>query len=132
MTGDPPHSVPRTGHVVTLPEDPRAARLAAETLQALAAVELDAGEAEVAARLRGAAQTVLLEGDTKLSQRALELDYDLLLNLEETLGKEKVEEEWAAGREEGTAALDLESPVSSQGAGSNRQRPAGGPTSIVV
>ena len=125
MTRDPPHSVPRKGHVVTLPEDPRAARLAAETLQALAAVELDAGEAEVAARLRGAAQTVLVEGDTELSQRALELDYDLLLNLEETLGKEKVEEEWAAGREEGTAALDLESP---QDGG----RPAGGPTSIVV
>jgi hypothetical protein len=115
---------------VTLPEDPRAARLAAETLQALAAVELDAGEAEVAARLRGAAQTVLVEGDTELSQRALEFDYDLLLNLEETLGKEKVEEEWAAGREEGTAALDLESP---EDAGTDgRRRPAGGPTSIVV
>jgi hypothetical protein len=98
---------------VTLPEDPRAARLAAETLQALAAVELDAGEAEVAARLRGAAQTVLLEGDTELSQRALALDYDLLLNLEETLGKQKVEEEWAAGREKGAAALELESPASS-------------------
>ena len=125
MTRDPPHSVPRMGQAVTLPEDPRAARLAAETLQALAAVELDAGEAEVAARLRGAAQTVLVEGDTELSQRALELDYDLLLNLEETLGKEKVEEEWAAGREEGTAALDLETP---QDGG----RPAGGPTSIVV
>lgn len=115
------------GQAVTLPEDPRAARLAAETLQALAAVELDAGEAEVAARLRGAAQTVLVEGDTELSQRALELDYDLLLNLEETLGKERVEEEWAAGREEGTAALDLESPAGSQ----DGQRPAGGPTSIV-
>jgi hypothetical protein len=114
---------------VTLPEDPQAARLAAETLQALAAVELDAGEAEVAARLRGAAQTVLVEGDTELSQRALELDYDLLVNLEETLGKEKVEEEWAAGREEGTAALDLESP---QDAGTDGRRPAGGPTSIVV
>jgi hypothetical protein len=114
---------------VAFPEDPQAARLAAETLQALAAVELDAGEAEVAARLRGAAQTVLVEGDTELSQRALERDYDLLVNLEETLGKEKVEEEWAAGREEGTAALDLES---SQGAGSNGRRPAGGPTSIVV
>lgn len=114
---------------MTLPEDPRAARLAAETLQALAAVELDAGEAEVAARLRGAAQTVLVEGATELSQRALEFDYDLLLNLEETLGKEKVEEEWAAGREEGTAALDLESPA---GAGTDGQRPAGGPTSIVV
>ena len=115
------------GQAVTLPEDPRAARLAAETLQALAAVELDAGEAEVAARLRGAAQTVLVEGDTELSQRALELDYDLLLNLEETLGKERVEEEWAAGREEGTAALDLESPAGSQ----DGLRPAGGPTSIV-
>ena len=113
---------------MALPEDPHAARLAAETLQALAAVELDAGEAEVAARLRGAAQTVLVEGDTELSQRALELDYDLLLNLEETLGQEKVEEAWAAGREEGTAALDLESPASSQDGG----RPAGGPTSIVV
>jgi hypothetical protein len=112
-------------HVVALPEDRHAARLAAETLQALAAVELDAGEAEVAARLRGAAQTVLVEGDTELSQRALELDYDLLLNLEETLGKDKVEEEWAAGREEGTAALDLEG-VQDGG------RPAGGPTSIVV
>ena len=67
----------------------------------------------MAARLRGAAQTVLVEGDAELSQRALELDYDLLLNLEEALGKEKVEEEWAAGREEGAAALDLESPVSS-------------------
>ena len=114
---------------MALPEDPQAARLAAETLQALAAVELDAGEAEVAARLRGAAQTVLVEGDTELSQGALERDYDLLVNLEETLGKEKVEEEWAAGREEGTAALDLES---SQGDGSNGRRPAGGPTSIVV
>ena len=128
MTTDPPHSVPRKGHVVTLPEDPRAARLAAETLQALAAVELDAGEAEVAARLRGAAQTVLVEGDTELSPRGLDLDYDLLLNLEETLGKEKVEEEWAAGREEGTAALDLESPAGTEDGG----RPAGGPTSIVV
>jgi hypothetical protein len=108
-------------------EDPRAARLAAETLQALAAVELDAGEAEVAARLRGAAQTVLVEGDTELSQRALELDYDLLLNLEETLGKERVEAEWAAGRKEGTAALDLEGPAGSEDDG----RPAGGPTSIV-
>jgi hypothetical protein len=105
-------------------EDPNAARLAAETLQALAAVELDAGEAEVAARLRGAAQTVLVEGDAELSQHALELDYDLLLNLEETLGKDKVEEEWAAGREEGAAALELES--------SNDRRPAGGPTCIVV
>ena len=128
MTRDPPHIVPRMGQAVTLPEDPRAARLAAETLQALAAVELDAGEAEVAARLRGAAQTVLVEGDTELSQRALELDYDLLLNLEETLGQEKVEEEWAAGREEGTAALDLESPAGSGDGG----RPAGGPTSSVV
>jgi hypothetical protein len=119
-------------HVVALPEDRHAARLAAETLQALAAVELDTGEAEVAARLRGAAQTVLVEGDTELSQRALELDYDLLLNLEETLGKDKVEEEWAAGREEGTAALDLETHESAQGNGSNGRRPAGGPTSIVV
>ena len=51
-------------------EDPRTARLAAETLQALAAVELDAGEAEVAARLRGAAQTLLVEGETELSHRA--------------------------------------------------------------
>ena len=56
-------------------------------------------------------------------------DYDLLVNLEETLGKEKVEEEWAAGREEGTAALDLESP---ENAGTDGRRPAGGPTSIVV
>jgi hypothetical protein len=109
---------------MAVPEDPKAARLAAETLQALAAVELDGGEAEVAARLRGAAQTMLGEGDAALWQRALELDYDLLLNLEERLGKEKVEEEWAAGREEGAAALDLES--------SNGRRPAGGPTSIVV
>lgn len=92
-----------------VPEDPEAARLAAETLQALAAVELDGGEAEVAARLRGAAQTVLVEADAELSQRALELDDELLPTLEETLGKEKVEEEWAAGREEGAAALDLES-----------------------
>ena len=112
-------------------EDPRAARLAAETLQALAAVELDAGEAEVAARLRGAAQTVLVEGEAELSQRALELDYDLLLNLEETLGQEKVEEEWAAGREEGAAALELET-VSSDVADSNERRPARGPTSIVI
>jgi hypothetical protein len=112
-------------------EDPRAARLAAETLQALAAVELDAGEAEVAARLRGAAQTVLVEGDTELSQRALELDYDLLLNLEETLGKERVEAEWAAGREEGAAALELET-ASSDVTDSNERRPAGGPTSIVI
>jgi hypothetical protein len=37
---------------MAVPEDPNAARLAAETLQALAAVELDGGEAEVAARLR--------------------------------------------------------------------------------
>jgi hypothetical protein len=108
-------------------QDPRAARLAAETLQALAAVELDAGEAEVAARLRGAAQTVLVEGNTELSHRALERDYDLLLNLEETLGKERVEEEWAAGRDEGAVALDLESAAGSQHDG----RPAGGPTSIV-
>ena len=72
---------------------------------------------------------VLVEGDTELSQGALERDYDLLVNLEETLGKEKVEEEWAAGREEGTAALDLES---SQGDGSNGRRPARGPTSIVI
>ena len=129
MSRDPPPSVSRKGQAVTLPEDPQAARLAAETLQALAAVELDAGEAEVAARLRGAAQTVLVEGDTELSQRALEFDYDLLVNLEETLGKEKVEEEWAAGREEGTAALDLES---AKRAGTNGRRPAGGPTSIVV
>ena len=42
-----------------VPEDRTAARLAAETLQAIAAVELDGGEAEVAARLRGAAQTML-------------------------------------------------------------------------
>jgi hypothetical protein len=114
------------------PGDPKAARRAAETLQALAAVELDAGEAEVAARLRGAAQTVLVEGDAELSQRALELDYDLLLNLEETLGKEKVEEEWAAGREEGAAALELEDPTGSQAAESDSRRPARGPTSIVI
>ena len=113
-------------------EDQNAARLAAETLQALAAVELDAGEAEVAARLRGAAQTVLVEGDTELSQRGLELDYDLLLNLEETLGREKVEEEWAAGREEGEAALELETLMSSQVGDSDEQRPARGPTSIVI
>jgi hypothetical protein len=113
-------------------EDPNAVRLAAETLQALAAVELDAGEAEVAARLRGAAQTVLVEGDTELSQRALELDYDLLVNLEETLGKEKVEEEWAAGREEGAAALELEDPASFQASESDSRRPARGPTSIVI
>ena len=94
--------------VSEVPEDPEAARLAAETLQALAAVELDGGEAEVAARLRGAAQTILVEGDAELSQPALELDDELLPTLEETLGKEKVEEEWAAGREEGAAALDLE------------------------
>lgn len=116
---------------MAVPEDPNAARLAAETLQALAAVELDAGEAEVAARLRGAAQTVLVESDAELSQRALELDYDLLLNLEETLGQEKVEEEWAAGREEGAAALELET-ASSHVADSNERRPARGPTSIVI
>ena len=98
---------------MAVPEDPKAARLAAETLQALAAVELDGGKAEVAARLRGAAQTMLVEGDAELSQRALQLDGDLLPSLEEALGKEKVEEEWAAGREEGAAALDLESPASS-------------------
>jgi hypothetical protein len=92
---------------VAIPEDPKAARLAAETLQALAAVELDGGEAEVAARLRGAAQTMLVESDAELSQRALELDDELLSSLEEALGKDKVEEEWAAGREEGAAALDL-------------------------
>ena len=113
-------------------EDPRAARLAAETPQALAAVELDAGEAEVAARLRGAAQTVLVEGETELSQRALELDYDLLVNLEETLGKEKVEEEWAAGREEGAAALELEDPASFPASQSDGRRPARGPTSSIV
>ncbi len=65
-----------------VPEDPEAARLAAETLQALAAVELDGGEAEVAARLRGAAHTVLVEADAELSQRALELDDELLPTLE--------------------------------------------------
>jgi hypothetical protein len=92
---------------VAIPEDPKAARLAAETLQALAAVEFDGGEAEVAARLRGAAQTMLVESDAELSQRALELDDELLPSLEEALGKDKVEEEWAAGREEGAAALDL-------------------------
>lgn len=96
--------------VSEVPEDPEAARLAAETLQALAAVELDEGEAEVAARLRGAAQTILVEGDAELSQPALEIDDELLPTLEETLGKEKVEEEWAAGREEGAAALDLDNP----------------------
>ena len=32
---------------------------------------------------------------------------------EEALGKEKVEEEWAAGRVEGEAALELESPAGS-------------------
>jgi hypothetical protein len=109
-------------------EDPQAARLAAETLQALAAVELDGGEAEVAARLRGAAQTVLVEADAELSQRALELDGDLLPSLEEALGKEQVEEQWAAGREEGAAALELESTD----AASDEERPAGGPTSIVL
>jgi hypothetical protein len=93
--------------VSEVPEDPEVARLAAETLQALAAVELDGGEAEVAARLRGAAHTMLIEGDAELSQGALELDEDLLQSLEEALGKKKVEEEWAAGREEGAAALDL-------------------------
>ena len=114
---------------MTLPEDPRAARLAAETLQALAAVELDAGEAEVAARLRGAAQTVLVEGEAELSQRALELDYDLLLNLEETLGREKVEEEWAAGREEErqrSSSRALRTPRSPRTAGG---RPVGRPPS---
>ena len=55
---------------------------------------------------------MLVEADAELSQRALELDYDLLLNLEETLGQEKVEEEWAAGREEGAAALELETASS--------------------
>jgi hypothetical protein len=95
--------------VPEVPQDSDAARLAAETLQALAAVELDGGEPEVAARLRGAAQTMLVEGEAELSQSALELDDELLPSLEETLGKEKVEEEWAAGREEGAAALDLES-----------------------
>jgi hypothetical protein len=94
--------------VSEVPEDPEAARVAAETLQAIAAVELDGGEAEVAARLRGAAHTMLVEGDAELSQPALELDDELLAELEERLGKEKVEEEWAAGREEGAAALELE------------------------
>jgi hypothetical protein len=94
--------------VSEVPEDPEAARVAAETLQAIAAVELDGGEAEVAARLRGAAHTMLVEGDAELSQSALELDDELLPTLEQALGKEKVEEEWAAGREEGAAALELE------------------------
>ena len=62
----------------------------------------------MAARLRGAAQTVLAESDAELSQRALELDDELLPSLEEALGKDKVEEHWAAGRAEGAAALDLE------------------------
>jgi hypothetical protein len=97
---------------VDIPQDSTATQFAAETLQALAAVELDSGEAELAARLRGAAHTVLVEGDAGLSQRALELDDELLPTLEETLGKEKVEEEWAAGREVGAAALDLERPSS--------------------
>jgi hypothetical protein len=96
-----------------IPEDRRAARVAAETLQAIAAVELDGGEPEVAARLRGAAHTMLVEGDAELSQDALELDDELLPTLEETLGKQKVEEAWAAGREEGAAALELE--ISSDG-----------------
>ena len=90
-------------------QDPKATRFAAETLQALAAVQLEGGDAELAARLSGAAHTLLVEGDAELSQQALELDDELLPTLEETLGKEKVEEEWAAGREEGAAALEIES-----------------------
>ncbi len=109
-------------------QKPEAARLAAETLQALAAVELEGGEAEVAARLRGAAHTVLVEADAELSQRALELDGDLLPSLEEALGKEQVEEQWAAGREEGAAALELENAE----AASEERRPARGPTAIVL
>jgi predicted ATPase len=83
-------------------------RLSAEALQALAAVELDRGDAERAARLRGAAQALVDEVGAELSPPELALDDELLPKLEEAIGKEAVEEEWAAGREDGAAALDLE------------------------
>jgi predicted ATPase len=83
-------------------------RLSAEALQALAAVELNRGEAAQAARLRGAAQALLEEVGAELSPPELALDDELLPRLDEALGKEEVEKEWAAGREDGAAALDLE------------------------
>jgi predicted ATPase/RsiW-degrading membrane proteinase PrsW (M82 family) len=79
-------------------------RLGAEALQALATVELRDGNAARAARLRGAAQALLDEVGAELSPPELELDAELLPGLEEALGKDGVDREWAAGREEGTAA----------------------------
>jgi tetratricopeptide (TPR) repeat protein len=81
-------------------------RLAAEALQALSAAELDAGNAARAARLRGAAQALLEEVGAELSPPELELDAEFLPALEEALGKDEVEKEWAAGREDGAAALE--------------------------
>lgn len=81
-------------------------RLAAEALQALAAAELDAGNAARAARLRGAAQALLEEVGAELSPPELKLDDELLPSLEAAIGKEAVEEEWAAGRAEGESVLE--------------------------
>jgi hypothetical protein len=41
-----------------------------------------------------------------LSPPELELDAEFLPALEEALGKDEVEKEWAAGREDGAAALE--------------------------
>lgn len=83
-------------------------RLAAEALQALAAVELDQGDAARAARLRGAAQGLIDDVGAELSPLQLALDDELLPALQNALGKDTVETEWAAGRENGPEALELE------------------------
>ncbi len=76
-------------------------RLEAEALQARAAVEVEQGDAARAARMRGAAESLLDEVGAELSPPELELDDDLLPKLEQALGKEAVEREWAAGRANG-------------------------------
>jgi tetratricopeptide (TPR) repeat protein len=83
-------------------------RLTAEALQALAAVELSRGDPARAARLRGAAQALLDDVGAELSPPELALDDELLPALDKALGKESVEVQWAAGRTNGAAALDLE------------------------
>ncbi len=81
-------------------------RLESEALQARAAVEVEQGDAARAARMRGAAESLLNEVGAELSPTELELDADLLPKLEEALGKGAVEREWAAGRENGAADLE--------------------------
>jgi len=81
-------------------------RLESEALQARAAVEVEQGDAARAARMRGAAESLLNEVGAELSPTELELDADLLPKLEEALGKDAVEREWAAGRESGAADLE--------------------------